>query len=240
MTVRIAMWSGPRNISTAMMRAWEARADCSVMDEPFYGAYLATTGLDHPMADEIVAAHATDWEVIAADCASRADAAIVYQKHMSQHMIAEAPTGWMAACRHAFLIRPPAEVAASFRDRWQGMGAEDIGFRRQAELFDQVCQVNGAVPPVLEARDVLENPAGMLRALCASLGVSFDEAMLNWAPGRRASDGIWARHWYAAVERSTGFAAPRPPGSVPPELAVIIAECQPHYEAMRAHRLAAI
>ena len=237
MTVRIAMWSGPRNISTAMMRAWEARGDCAVMDEPFYGAYLAETGLDHPMRAEVLAAHPTGWEVIAEDCANRDGAAVIYQKHMSQHMVSAAPLDWMDACRHAFLIRPPGEVAASFRDRWEGMGAEDLGFHRQAELFDRVCQRTGTAPPVIEAREVLENPEEMLRALCAALGVSFTPRMLAWPPGPRDSDGVWARHWYAAVERSTGFAPPRPAGDVPEDLAEIVAACEPAYQSMRRHRL---
>ncbi|MEM7742655.1 MAG: HAD family hydrolase [Pseudomonadota bacterium] len=236
-TIRIAMWSGPRNISTAMMRAWEARGDCIVMDEPFYGAYLAETGLDHPMRAEIMAAHPTDWHTVANDCAGREEAPIVYQKHMCQHMVAQAPLEWMASCRHAFLIRPPEEVAASFTAKWDAAGAEDIGFRRQAELFDHVRDLTGRVPPVIEARDVLTDPEGMLRALCHSLNVSFVPTMLRWAPGLRETDGIWARHWYAAVGRSTGFAPPRPPGAIPPDLAPMVAECRPFYERLTEHRL---
>jgi len=237
-TVRIAMWSGPRNISTAMMRAWEARGDTAVMDEPFYGAYLAATGRDHPMRAEILARHATDWDAIARACAKASDTPIVYQKQMCQHMIDAAPLGWMDRVRHAFLIRPPGEVAASFRAKWAGMGPDDLGFRRQAELFDRVCQRQGTAPPVIEARDVLADPARALAALCAALGVVFDPAMLSWAPGRRASDGIWAAHWYGAVERSTGFAPPGAPADPPADLGPVIAACQPHYAALAAHKIA--
>jgi hypothetical protein len=133
-TIRIAMWSGPRNISTAMMRAWENRADTQVTDEPFYAAYLATTGLDHPMREAVIAAQPVDWEECARLCAGETGTPIHFQKHMCQHMIAQAPLGWMAACRHAFLIRPPEAVAASFHKGWAGMGADDLGFRRQAEF----------------------------------------------------------------------------------------------------------
>ena len=238
-TVRIAMWSGPRNISTAMMRAWESRADATVMDEPFYGAYLATTGLAHPMAAEIMDRHPTDWHGIARDCASRAGSGIIYQKHMCQHMVPDAPLDWMGSVAHAFLIRPPAEVAASFDAKMDSWEAGDIGFRRQAELFDHVCQVRGAAPPVIEARDVLENPEGMLRALCSALGVAFDPAMLSWAPGRRDSDGVWAQHWYKAVEGSTGFAPPKPPGPVPKALRAIVEESQPWYDRLARHRMRA-
>ena len=239
MTIRIAMWSGPRNISTAMMRAWEARADCAVMDEPFYGAYLAETGLDHPMRDEILTTHATDFDGIARDCAGRDGAGVIYQKHMCQHMIPEAPLDWMAACRHAFLIRPPSEVAASFSQKFRNQTAEDLGFRRQAELYRIASEIDGP-PPVIEARDVLENPEGMLRALCSALEVPFDPAMLSWKAGPRDSDGVWASHWYQAVIASTGFADPRPPAPCPEELSGIVEDCQPYYEEMRRHRLVAI
>ncbi|MEM1298544.1 MAG: HAD family hydrolase [Pseudomonadota bacterium] len=238
-TIRIAMWSGPRNISTAMMRAWEARGDCAVVDEPFYAAYLATTGLNHPMHDEILAGQSQDWAEVASDCAQRAGAPVIYQKHMTQHMVPEAPLDWMAHVRHAFLIRPPEEVAASFSAKMDHVTAEDLGFRRQAELFDLAFERMGVRPPVVEARDVLENPEGMLRALCAALEVPFAAAMLSWAPGRRESDGIWAAHWYGAVEQSTGFAAPRSPAKAPAHLSDMIAECEPFYQQLASHRLTA-
>jgi len=240
-SIRIAMWSGPRNISTAMMRAWGSRADCRVTDEPFYGAYLEATGLDHPMRAAVIAAQSTDWRECARFCAGgvpmAGGARVHYQKHMCQHMIGAAPLGWMAACRHAFLIRPPEAVAASFHKGWPGMGADDLGFRRQAELFDHVCQMTGRSPPVLEARDVLEAPAAALRRLCEALGVAFDPAMLAWPAGPRASDGVWGAHWYGQVNASTGFAPYRPPGPVPAGLEGIVAACRPYYERMKAHRL---
>jgi hypothetical protein len=231
------MWSGPRNISTAMMRAWENRADTQVTDEPFYAAYLATTGLDHPMRAEAIAAQPTDWQDCARHCAEGVGAPIHFQKHMCQHMVPEAPLGWMAACRHAFLIRSPQAVAASFHKGWPQMRLDDLGFRRQAELFDHVCQITGAAPPVLEARDVLEAPEAALRALCAALDVAFDPAMLAWPAGPRASDGVWAAHWYERVNQSTGFAPYQPPGPVPKGLEGIVAECRPHYERMSAYKL---
>lgn len=227
-----------------MMRAWGSRADTVVMDEPFYAAYLASTGLDHPMRDAIIAAHPTDWEAVARDCGDGGGgAAIVYQKHMAQHMVPRAPLGWMGGVRHAFLIRPPFEVAASFGAKWDGMRAEDLGFARQAELFDRVCETTGRVPPVVEACDVLADPERMLRALCAALEVPFDRAMLSWAPGGRLTDGVWAAHWYEAVNRSTGFAPPRQADAqgeaeaLPESWRAIVEACQPHYERLAAFRL---
>lgn len=232
------MWSGPRNISTAMLRAWGSRADTAVTDEPFYACYLAATGLDHPMREAVLAAQPTDWEAVARACAADTTAPIHFQKHMAQHMLAEAPLWWMEACRHAFLIRPPEAVAASFHDRWPGMGADDLGFRRQAGLFDHVRALTGRVPPVIEADDVLRAPERALRALCAALGVAFDPAMLAWERGPRASDGVWGAHWYARLYETTGFARPRPAGPVPEGLEAIVAECRPFYERLRRHRLA--
>ncbi|MEO1491244.1 MAG: HAD family hydrolase [Pseudomonadota bacterium] len=237
MTIRIAVWSGPRNISTAMMRSWDSRADTSVMDEPFYGAYLRTTGASHPMRDEIMAAHSTDWDEIAEDCAGRTGTPVIYQKHMCQHMVVQAPTAWMAGLRHAFLIRSPEQVAASFAEKWDGLGPDDLGFRRQAELFDQVCQDRSTAPPVLESQDVLAAPEEMLRAMCAGLGVPFDNAMLGWRPGPRDTDGVWAAHWYNAVNQSTGFAKPRVPKAPPEALQGIVEICRPHYETMYRHRI---
>lgn len=230
-----------------MMRAWENRADCIVTDEPFYAAYLAETGLDHPMREAVIAAQPVEWAVCARLCQAGAatpagsqagfQAGVHFQKHMCQHMIPEAPLGWMEACRHAFLIRPPEAVAASFHKGWPQMSADDLGFRRQAELFDHVCQITGETPPVIEARDVLEAPEAALRALCQGLSIAFDPAMLSWPAGRRDSDGAWAPHWYARVEASTGFAAYKPPGPVPPGLAEIVAECHPFYDRLQRHKL---
>jgi hypothetical protein len=231
------MWSGPRNISTAMMRAWENRADTKVTDEPFYAAYLATTGLDHPMRAAVIAAQSTGWRECAEHCASDVEAPIHFQKHMCQHMIPQAPLSWMAVCRHAFLIRPPEAVASSFHKGWPEMRADDLGFRRQAELFDAVCQNDGKAPPVVEARDVLEAPEAALRALCAALGVAFDPAMLCWPQGPRQSDGVWAAHWYGQVNQSTGFSPYTPPGPLPAGLEGIVNECRPYYERMSAHKL---
>ena len=239
-TIRIAMWSGPRNISTAMMRAWGARTDCAVSDEPFYGAYLAETGLDHPMRSEIVAHHLTDWDEIATACVSDLRAPIIYQKHMSQHMVDGAPLAWMKHVRHAFLIRPPEEVAASFAAKMARVTAQDLGFQRQAELFAMAEELTGTQPPVIEARDVLNDPEGMMRALCAALQVPFDPGMLSWAAGRRDTDGIWAAHWYAAVEGSTGFAPPRSPEPAPAHLDDIIAACRPYYDKMAARKLTGV
>ncbi len=241
MTVRIAMWSGPRNISTAMMRSFENRPDCAVVDEPFYAAYLAATGLEHPMRDEVLASQAQDWRTVARGLVEDEPAAVFYQKHMTHHMLPDFGVEWMAACRNAFLIRDPAAVLASYVQKRTEVTLEDIGVVRQRELFDREADRLGAAPPVVEGADVLADPRGSLSALCAALGVPFRQEMLRWPAGPRDSDGVWAPAWYEAVERSTGFAAPGR-ATAPPltdDLRRIADAARPHYEALARHRLAA-
>jgi hypothetical protein len=241
-TLRIAMWSGPRNISTAMMRAFENRADSFVADEPFYAAWLAATGADHPMAAEVVAAGETDPAKVAAWLSGPAPEgrAVFYQKHMTHHMLAGFPQAWTDAVENVFLIRRPEEVVASYADRRGQAELEDIGFREQAEIFDRVAARIGRAPPVIDAADVLADPAAALGRLCAALGLAFDPAMLAWPPGRRATDGVWAAHWYAAVERSTGFARPKPPvgfDDLPDGLKPVAAAARPYYERLAPYAL---
>ena len=233
------MWSGPRNISTAMMRGFENRADCAVIDEPFYAAYLAATGLDHPMRARVLASQPRDWRVVAARLVRDAPEPVVYQKHMTHHMIAGFGLDWMAACRNAFLIRDPAAVLASYVRKRAQVTLEDIGVVRQRELFDREADRLGAAPPVIDGADVLADPARALARLCAALDVPFDEAMLSWPAGSRDSDGVWAPAWYEAVERSTGFEAPRrqEPPALTDHLRRIADQARPHYEALARYRL---
>ena len=238
MTVRIAMWSGPRNISTAMMRSFENRADCRVVDEPFYAAYLAATGLDHPMRDEVLASQPQDWRAVVAELAG-SDGPLVYEKHMTHHMLAGFGLDWLADRRNAFLIRDPAEVLASYTAKRAEVTLDDIGVVRQRELFEREADRLGEAPPVVRGADVLADPQGMLRRLCKSLQIAFDPAMLRWPAGRRDSDGVWAPAWYDAVERSTGFARPErdEPRPLSAELQRISDAAQPHYEALARYRL---
>jgi hypothetical protein len=210
--VRIAMWSGPRNLSTAMMRSFGARPDTAVIDEPFYAAYLARTGLDHPLRAEVLAARETDPDRVIAGLLGPAPggAAIFYQKHMTHHMLEGFDRGWLGACRNAFLIRAPERVLASYAARRADVTLEDIGFARQAELFDEAAERLGRPPPVIDAEDVLADPARALAGLCGALDIAYDSSMLAWPPGPRPTDGVWAPAWYRSVERSTGFGQPAP------------------------------
>jgi hypothetical protein len=242
MTVRVAMWSGPRNISTAMMRSFENRPDTAVIDEPFYAAYLAATGVDHPLREESLASQPTDWrEVVKTILGPVQEGRVVFfQKHMTHHMLPYFGRDWIAQCRNAFLIRAPEDVLASYTQKRGEVVLEDIGFVQQHEIFAREADRLGHAPPVIDATDVLRDPRGTLTALCRALDISFAEQMLQWLPGRRATDGAWAPAWYDAVERSTGFAPPR--ASVPFEdlrvvLTQLAAAARPHYERLRAFRL---
>jgi hypothetical protein len=242
-TVRIAMWSGPRNISTAMMRAFGARADCAVSDEPFYAAYLEATGLDHPMRAEVIASQPTDWRAVAAALAGPAPGGrpVWYQKHMTHHLLDSFGLDWTDGFVNAFLIRAPAAVLASYARKRRDFTLPEIGLPAQLALFDRAADRLGRAPPVLEGAQVLADPRGALTALCAACGIAFDPAMLSWPPGRRETDGVWAPAWYEAVERSTGFGPPESAARVedlPDPLKRLAEAAEPYYERLARHRLA--
>lgn len=241
MTIRIAMWSGPRNISTAMMRSFGARSDCHVIDEPFYAAFLATTGFIHPMNDEVLAAQPNDWRDVVPQLLAPTpnDVPVFYQKHMTHHMLPSFGLDWMSECRNAFLIRDPALVLASYVTKRENVQLADIGFAQQAEIFAREADRLGHAPPVIEGVDVLRDPAATLSKLCTALGIPWTDEMLLWPPGRRATDGVWAPAWYDAVERSTGFGPPPAEATAPlaDHLRHIADAARPHYEALAKWRL---
>jgi hypothetical protein len=229
------MWSGPRNLSTALMRSFGNRPDCTVSDEPFYAAYLQITGLAHPMRAEILRHHETDWRKVDAALAGPPPEGrtLWYQKHMTHHMLPEIGRAFMRACRHAFLIRHPARVLSSYAAKREEVTLRDIGFVEQEALFDEAAATSGAAPPVVDADAILADPSKVLRALCTALEIPFSEAMLSWPPGPRESDGVWAPHWYDAVNRSTGFAPPRPaPKLDDPALRKLEKQALPIYERL--------
>jgi hypothetical protein len=242
--IRIALWSGPRNISTAMMRAFANRPDTAVVDEPFYAAWLKESGADHPMREAILRSQPVDPEAVVAGLLGPVPGGlpVFYQKHMAHHMAPSFDLSWMAGCRNAFLIRPPEEVLASYAPRRSGAAftMAEIGFERQAELFDREAQRLGAAPPVIEARDVLADPRAALTVLCEAVGLAFSPAMLAWPAGRRVTDGVWAPVWYDAVERSTGFTPPRSPmrlESLDQGLRPTVEAARPFYDRLATHRL---
>ncbi len=238
--MHIAMWSGPRNLSTALMYAFAARGDCAVIDEPFYGPYLAATGLDHPMRDEVIASQPADPEKIAVHLAGPPPGgqAHFYQKHMTLHMLPGFPRGWMRACENVFLIRHPARVVASYAAKREEPTLADLGFLQQKALFDEVAAWSGRLPLVIDSADIRADPAGMMRALCAALGLDGAERMLRWPAGGRPEDGVWAPVWYGAIHASTGFGgAEGPLPELPPAHARLAETALPCYEQLWRHRL---
>ncbi len=240
MSLRIAMWSGPRNISTAMMRAWENRTDTVVIDEPFYASYLLATGVEHPGRDEVLAAQDTQpGNVARMLCGPIPDGKPVwYQKHMTQHILPGMSLDWLDALSNCFLIREPGAVVASFTVQRPDAALWELGFEQQARLFEHACDRLGHAPPVIDAGDVLKDPEGILRALCARLDIPFSPRMLRWPAGPRTSDGVWSPYWYAAVERSTGFAPYQAPEDRLDAFQSRLAEqCRPYYTRLLPYRL---
>jgi len=238
--VRIAMWSGPRNISTAMMRAWGNRRDTFVIDEPFYAFYLGATGKRHPGADEVIAAGEVDWQKIVAHLTEPilAGKRIFFQKHMAHHLLPEIDRQWLSAVTNCFLIRDPREVIASYVKKREDPVLEDLGFVQQVEIFDFVRARTNAIPPIVDAKDVLENPERTLQLLCDAVGVKFSESMLSWPAGLRETDGVWAKHWYGEVAKTTSFQRYRPRhAEVPAHLQQIYQRCRDCYDRLYRWRL---
>jgi hypothetical protein len=238
---RIAMWSGPRNISTAMMRSFESRGDTAVTDEPFYAAYLHRTGIDHPLRDEVIASQSLDSREIAAVLSGPVPGGkpIWYQKHMTLHLLEGFERDWMSQVLNAFLIRDPPAVLASYASKRSHVTLADLGFVQQRELFEREAQRLGSPPPVVDAADIVADPARTLARLCEALGIVFTPSMLGWPRGPRLTDGVWGPAWYQSVERSTGFEARelKCTAVLPPTLQRLADEAQPHYEALKVYCL---
>jgi hypothetical protein len=231
------MWSGPRTLSTALMRSFENRPDTVVVDEPLYGYYLARTGLPHPGREEILASMPTSWPEVIEHLTSGqppAGASIYYQKHMTHHLLPDVDRGTLAGLRHAFLIRDPRRLLASYAKVRSSPTLADLGLEQQVEIY----RLFGG--PVIDAADLAARPRETLEALCDALGIPFDAAMLAWPAGPRATDGVWARHWYAGVWASSGFAPKRESPAEAPladELTSLAERCRPYYDELSAHRL---
>jgi hypothetical protein len=232
--VRVAMWSGPRSVSTALMRSFGTRPDTLVVDEPLYAYYLAATGLDHPGRAAVLASQPTRWEEVGAALTGPLPAGIGvhYQKHMAHHLLPGVGRDWLGRLRNTFLIRDPAHVVASYARVRGAPTLADLGYPQQVELF----RAYGG--PVVDAAELLRDPAGVLGRLCTALGIGFDPVMLSWPPGPRATDGVWAPYWYRAVEASTGFAPYDPrPVEVPAHLRTLVDQAQPYHDELAAYRL---
>ncbi|WP_424932873.1 HAD family hydrolase [Amaricoccus macauensis] len=231
------MWSGPRNLSTAMMYAFAARGDCTVVDEPFYAAYLAETGLDHPMREEILACQPADPATVITGLLAPVETPIHYAKLMTHHMLEDFPLDWLGSVTNVFLIRHPARVIASYARKRERPTLADIGFAEQARLFDTLADRTGQAPTVIDSTAIRADPAASLSRLCRNAGIPTSDSMLRWPAGPKPYDGIWASHWYGAVHRSSRFeAAEGPLPELTGEYARLCARALPYYERLARYR----
>jgi len=234
----IAMWSGPRNISTAMMRSWENRGDCAVIDEPFYAYFLKHTNIDHPMSDQIIANHENNLPTIIEQLSTQPKKGVFYQKHISTHMLEHMPLTWLNKVQNLFLIRDPRYMVASYTAKRVNTTASDLGYTQLQKVFEYSRNLAGQKTLVLDSRRFLEQPEKHLRYICDHLDLKFEQSMLSWPKGERSSDGIWHKHWYDSVKGSTGFGKPR---STLPVLnsnqQALVDQCMPHFEELNRHAL---
>ncbi len=242
-TINLAMWSGPRNLSTALMRSFAQRTDCQAWDEPFYAAYLAETGIDHPMREEIIADGMRDPDAVIAACVKPPGPhkTLFFQKHMTLHMTANIDLAWMGRVTNAFLIRSPERVIASYAKKRQSITADDLGYKRQCELFERVADETGTAPIVLDSTDIRKAPEASLKTLCQKLAINFDQAMLSWPLGPAQEDGIWGKHWYDNIWKSTKFAPPdNDPEPLVANLQQLCDEVMPDYNHVARYKLGVV
>ena len=240
MTKHIAMWSGPRNISTAMMRSFENRPDTFVSDEPFYGFYLANTDIDHPGRKEVLRSMETDWDTVSKSITGFPpnEEKVWFQKHMAQHNLPGVDLSWTSLVTNCFLIRDPREVIISYHKKYDVNRAELLGYPQQVELYRMLTEKDGVEPTIVDAKDILKDPEGMLKKVCIAIGIPFMEEMLSWPAGPRETDGVWAKYWYSKVEASTGFQPyVEKNEKVPHELEGIYEECLVYYDTLHRKRI---
>ena len=238
--IRIAMWSGPRNISTAMMRSWESRADTFVIDEPYYAYYLSKTDLDHPGREDVISDGELDSEKVSYGLVNDAhgNCSIYYQKHITHHLLDSIDREWMKSVTNCFLIRDPKDMIISYSKVHPDLNMHLLGLEEQKEIFEYVSNMTGQVPPIIDSKDVLMNPRDILSKFCDRIGVIFSEEMLSWPRGPRDTDGNWGKYWYKNVMNSTGFNEYKSKTEdVPAKYQVLYEECLSLYKNLYDFRI---
>ncbi len=236
--IRIAMWSGPRNISTTMMRSFSSRSDTFVSDEPFYACYLQRTGLQHPGREEILRSCKRDYHSIINDITSQIPAGkkVWYQKHMAHHLEPGDSLDWTQGLMNCLLIRTPAEVISSFSKKNELNDESELGYLQQIQLY----RYHNNELPVVDAQDILQDPSGILSNLCAKCGIPFEKGMLSWVEGPHPADGIWGKYWYDQLWSTTGFKPyVQKEVTVPSALSTMVDRCMPLYEELYQARITA-
>lgn len=240
--MRLAMWSGPRNVSTALMRAFDSRSDCVVSDEPLYGYYLKKTRARHPIAEEVIAAMTTDWPTLTRDLTGPIPGGkqLWYQKHMAHHLLDEIPRDWLCQLHNVFLIREPRSMLVSLLKVLDEVEINDTGLPQQVDLFRWESERTGRIPAVVDSRELLLDPAGVLRQLCDRVGIEYSDQMLSWEAGSRETDGVWEAHWYGKATNSTGFTPYHDSDTdVPADYESLARQCEYLYQELAAFRLLA-
>lgn len=237
--MRLCLWSGPRNVSTALMYSFAQRSDARVLDEPLYAHYLRVSAADHPGRDEVLRAMEQDGAKVVRDVVlGPCDRPLLFQKHMAHHLV-ELDRSFLSKTVNVLLVRDPAEVVVTLSRQLETPILRDTGLKTQCELLEQL-EARGQAPPVLDAKELLLDPEGVLRELCRRVGLAWEPAMLSWPAGPREFDGIWAKHWYQNVHKSTGFERHRPRSEPPPaRLLPLIDECRPYYARLKDRALRA-
>ena len=238
--IRIAMWSGPRNISTAMMRSWESRSDTFVIDEPYYPYYLSQTDLDHPGREDVIRAGELDFEKISHDLVNdiNGKCSIYYQKHITHHLLNSIDRKWMKSVTNCFLIRDPKDMIISYSRVHPDLNMHLLGLEEQSEIFEYVLNMTGEIPPIIDSKDIQMNPRVVLSKFCERVGVSFSEEMLSWPRGARVTDGNWGKYWYKNVMNSTGFNEYKPKTEdVPERYEELYLKCYSLYEKLHKLRI---
>ncbi|MDX1517785.1 MAG: hypothetical protein R3288_13150 [Woeseiaceae bacterium] len=236
----ICLWSGPRNVSTALMYSFAQLDDVRVVDEPLYGHYLRVSGADHPGRDDVIATMNCRGDDVMRDLVEqqrRDPSRRLFLKHMAHHLVG-LDLEFLEQTTNIFLVRDPREMLPSLTIQLPHAGLDDTGLKRQWQLFDCL-RAKGPPPVVIDSRELLLDPAGVLRALCRDIGVAYSDAMLTWPAGPRPEDGVWAPHWYDAVHRSRGFQPYRPKSGFPAHLESLLDECEPWYRRLYEHALRA-
>ena len=240
MTTPICLWSGPRNVSTALMYSFAEHPEIRVIDEPLYGHYLRVSGADHPGRQDVIAAMDCDGDRVMQSLLqlqNREPSRRLFIKHMAHHLVA-LDLGFLASTSNIFLVRDPHDMLPSLTIQVPGATLADTGLRRQWELYSELLDA-GRSPVIIDSRELLLNPESILRSLCNHLRLDFDQNMLSWEAGPRDEDGVWAPHWYHAVHQSTGFAPYRAKSEFPSTLKPLLDECRPWYDKLYQHALRA-
>ena len=236
----INLWSGPRNVSTALMYSFAQRDDTAVVDEPLYGHYLKTSGAKHPGDDEVIAAMNCDGDDVMQRLlrpAAGRELPLLFIKHMAHHLV-ELDMQFLDSTMNAFLIRDPREMLPSLTVQLPNAGLVDTGLKTQWLLYENLLS-KGQTPSIVDSRELLLNPPGVLMRFCKQLGIEFTPAMLSWPTGGIEEDGVWAKYWYHAVHKSTKFANYAAKSGFPDSLRNLLAECQPWYDKLFAHAIRA-